>query len=46
MATTTSITTTYAESVGDFIDIWSDGSGWYVWGIGSAAGSITATDPS
>ena len=35
-----------AESVGDFIDIWSDGSGWYVWGIGNSAGSITATDPS
>ena len=35
-----------AESVGDFIDIWSDGSKWYVWGIGNSAGSITATDPS
>tara|TARA_R100000231_G_scaffold129264_1_gene100567 strand:+ start:259 stop:678 length:420 start_codon:yes stop_codon:yes gene_type:complete len=35
-----------AESVGDFIDIWSDGSKWYVWGIGNASGSITATDPS
>ena len=35
-----------AESVGDFIDIWSDGNKWYVWGIGNAAGSITATDPS
>ena len=35
-----------AETVGDFIDIWSDGSGWYVWGIGNSAGSITATDPS
>ena len=34
-----------AESVGDFIDIWSDGSKWYVWGIGNSAGSITATDP-
>ena len=35
-----------AESIGDFIDIWSDGSGWYVSGIGNSAGSITATDPS
>ena len=35
-----------AETVGDFIDVWSDGSGWYVWGIGNTAGSITATDPS
>jgi hypothetical protein len=35
-----------AESVGDFIDIWSDGNKWYVWGIGNSAGSITATDPS
>lgn len=35
-----------AETVGDFIDIWSDGSGWYVSGIGNSAGSITATDPS
>ena len=35
-----------AESVGDFIDIWSDGAKWYVWGIGNASGAITATDPS
>ena len=35
-----------AESVGDFIDIWSDGAKWYVWGIGNSAGAITATDPS
>tara|TARA_B100001939_G_scaffold333967_1_gene334474 strand:- start:2519 stop:2938 length:420 start_codon:yes stop_codon:yes gene_type:complete len=35
-----------AESVGDFIELWSDGSNWFVYGIGSAAGSITATDPS
>ena len=35
-----------AESVGDFIDIWSDGNKWYVWGIGNASGSITATNPS
>lgn len=35
-----------AETVGDFIDIWSDGSNWYVSGVGSAAGSITVTDPS
>ena len=35
-----------AETVGDFIDIWSDGSSWFVYGIGAGAGSITATDPS
>jgi len=35
-----------AETVGDFIDIWSDGTNWYVYGIGASAGSITATDPS
>ena len=35
-----------AETVGDFIDIWSDGTNWYVYGIGNSAGSITATDPS
>jgi|TARA_R100001510_G_scaffold51168_1_gene50765 hypothetical protein len=35
-----------AESVGDFVDMWSDGNKWYVWGIGNSAGSITATDPS
>jgi len=35
-----------AETVGDFIDIWSDGSKWFVSGVGSAAGSITVTDPS
>jgi len=35
-----------AESVGDFIDLWSDGSKWFVSGIGNSAGSITATDPS
>ena len=35
-----------AETVGDFIDIWSDGTNWFVYGIGAAAGSITATDPS
>ena len=34
-----------AESVGDFIDMWSDGNKWYVSGIGNSAGSITATDP-
>lgn len=35
-----------AETIGDFIDIWSDGTNWYVYGIGNSAGSITATDPS
>ena len=31
---------------GDSIELYSDGSKWYVSGIGNAAGSITATDPS
>ena len=35
-----------AESVGDFVELWSDGSNWFVYGIGNSAGSITATDPS
>lgn len=36
-----------AETVGDFIEIRSDfgNSQWLVWGIGNAAGSLTATDP-
>tara|TARA_A100001201_G_scaffold35987_1_gene37994 strand:- start:11265 stop:11684 length:420 start_codon:yes stop_codon:yes gene_type:complete len=35
-----------AESIGDFVELWSDGSNWFVYGIGNSAGSITATDPS
>jgi len=35
-----------AESIGDYIEILCDGSQWLVNGVGSAAGSITATDPS
>lgn len=35
-----------AETVGDFIEIWCDGTNWFVYGIGASAGSITATDPS
>ena len=31
---------------GDFIDLECDGTNWYVVGVGNAAGSITATDPS
>ena len=31
---------------GDSIELECDGTGWYVKGLGSAAGSITATDPS
>jgi len=31
---------------GDSIDLECDGTNWYVTGLGSAAGSITATDPS
>ena len=36
-----------AETVGDFIELFGDGtnSQWIVWGIGNGAGSITATDP-
>lgn len=36
-----------AETVGDFIEIFADvtNSQWIVWGIGNAAGGITATDP-
>lgn len=30
---------------GDSIELECDGSGWYLKGLGSAAGSITATDP-
>ena len=30
---------------GDSIELLSDGTNWYVKGLGSAAGSITATDP-
>ena len=35
-----------AESIGDYIEILCDGSQWLVNGVGSAVGSITATDPS
>lgn len=31
---------------GDMIELECDGTNWYVTGLGSAAGSITATDPS
>ena len=31
---------------GDYIELECDGSNWFVNGVGSAAGSITATDPS
>ena len=36
-----------AETIGDFIEIRCDfaNSQWLVWGMGNAAGSITATDP-
>ncbi len=32
-----------AENIGDWVDIWGDGTYWYVTGIGLTAGSITAT---
>lgn len=34
-----------AETIGDFIYIYSDGTNWYVSGVGAAAGSITFTAP-
>lgn len=33
-----------AETLGDYIEIESDGTNWYVNGVGAAAGSITFTD--
>lgn len=35
-----------AEAAGDFFELRSDGTFWYVTGIGEASGSITCTDPS
>lgn len=35
-----------AETIGDYIELVCDGSQWLVNGVGNAAGSITATDPS
>ncbi|QCZ35015.1 hypothetical protein D8Z79_025805 (plasmid) [Escherichia fergusonii] len=35
-----------AESIGDYIELVCDGSQWLLSGVGSAAGSITTTDPS
>lgn len=32
-----------AENLGDFVDLWSDGTNWYVSGVGSAIGAITLT---
>lgn len=34
-----------AETVGDYIDIYSDGTNFYAYGIGAAAGGITFTAP-
>lgn len=34
-----------AETIGDFVDIWSDGTSWFVSGVGETAGSITFTAP-
>lgn len=34
-----------AESVGDYVDLYCDGTNWYVSGMGSLAGSITFTAP-
>lgn len=35
-----------SESIGDYIELVCDGSQWLLSGVGSAAGSITTTDPS
>lgn len=32
-----------AETIGDYVNLWSDGTNWYVEGIGAQAGSITFT---
>lgn len=32
-----------AETKGDFVDVWSDGTGWFVDGVAAAAGGITFT---
>lgn len=35
-----------AETKGDFVDLYSNGTNWFVSGVGALSGSITATDPS
>lgn len=32
-----------AETIGDWIEVWSDGTNWFVTGMGAVTGSITAT---
>jgi len=32
-----------AESIGDYVDLWCDGTNWYVFGSGVSTGSITLT---
>jgi len=32
-----------AETIGDFVELKCDGSNWYVFGFGTAAGAITLT---
>lgn len=34
-----------AETIGDWISVWSDDTNWYASGVGAAAGSITYTAP-
>lgn len=34
-----------AELLGDYVEMWCDGTSWFVSGIGSGAGSITVTAP-
>jgi len=34
-----------AESLGDYVEMWCDGTSWFVSGIGNGAGSITVTAP-
>jgi hypothetical protein len=35
-----------AETVGDYAELYCDGTNWFVYGVGAAAGGITVTDPS
>ena len=35
-----------AESKGDFVELYCNGTNWFVHGVGALSGSITATDPS
>jgi hypothetical protein len=34
-----------AETIGDFVEVYSDGVNWYVTGVAAAAGAVTVTEP-